>query len=203
MSQLSLSFKDRIISVHQLNQANDLIIGHTPDCDFVIDSLAVSPKHAKITFSDRVYSIETIDSEAIVLINNQNIDTKTPLSDGDDITIGKHNLLFNFDERNKAAPDRKPEEPAVTKQLNGWLQYLNGSEMGKTKQIRQKMRNIHDEQEDNIALISKRNDGFYISFLKGDEPLRVNSVSIGETSLKLETNSKISIGSQEILFFID
>jgi len=202
VSQISLSFKDRILSVQQLNQSEDLIIGHSPDCNFQIDSLAISEEHAKITYSDRVYSIEAIDNNAIIIINNKNIDNKTALSDGDNIIIGKHNLLFNFDERNTAPPKKKPDTP-ITKQPNGWLQYLNGSEMGKTKQIKQKMQNINDENEDNVALISKRNDGFYISFLKGEKPPGVNGVSIGETSLKLETNSKITIGSQEILFFID
>ena len=202
MSQLSLLFKDRILSIHPLNQNDEMIVGQAPDCQLQIDSLAVSEKHANITYDDSVYSIEPIDSDSIILINDINISEKTPLSDGDKITIGKHSLVFNFDERNNATEDSEVEIH-FQEQLTGWLQYINGSEMGTTKQIRQKMRNISDEHEDNIALISKREDGFYLSYLKGDEPPKVNNISIGEKSLKLENNSEILIGEQKILFFME
>ncbi len=202
MSQLSLLFKDRILSVHPLNQNDEMIVGQASDCHLQIDSLAVSEKHAKITYDDRLYSVEPIDSDSIILINDINISEKTPLSDGDEITIGKHSLVFNFDERNNATEDSEVEVH-FQEQLNGWLQYINGSEMGTTKQIRQKMRNISDEHEENIALISKRADGFYLSYLKGDEPPKVNDISIGEKSLKLENNSEILIGEQKILFFME
>ncbi len=202
MSQLSLLFKDRILSVHPLNKNDEMIVGQASDCQLQIDSLAVSEKHANITYDDGVYSIEPIDSDSIILINDINISGKTQLSDGDKITIGKHSLVFNFDERNNATED-SDVEIHFQEQLTGWLQYINGSEMGTTKQIRQKMRNISDEHEDNIALISKREDGFYLSYLKGDEPPKVNDISIGEKSLKLENNSEILIGEQKILFFME
>ena len=202
MSQVSLLFKDRILSVHPLSQESDLIIGQAAECQLQIDSLAISQKHAKISYSDHSYSIESIDSDAIILVNNIQIDAISPLSDGDDITIGKHSLIFNFDERNKNISDDLADEP-IPEQHTGWLQYINGREMGKTKQIRQQMRNISDEQEANVALVSKRSDGFYISYLKGDEPPKVNDISIGEKSLKLENNSEISLGNQKILFYMD
>ena len=202
MSQLSLLFKDRILSVHPLNQNDAMTVGQASDCQLQIDSLAVSEKHAKITYDDQVYSIESIDSDSVILINDISINEKTPLSDGDKITIGKHSLVFNFDERNNAIEDDELEIQ-FQEQLTGWLQYINGSEMGKTKQIRQKMQNITDENKDNIALISKRSDGFYLSYLKGDEPPEVNNISIGEKSQKLENNSEILIGEQKILFFME
>ena len=202
MSQISILFKDRILSVHQLSQDEPLMIGQSDECQLQIDSLAIQSKHAKISYSDRVYSIESMDSDAAIHINSIEVDTLTPLSDGDDISIGKHSLIFNFDERNKNTSTTTPDE-AITQHLTGWLQYINGVEMGKTKPIKQKMQNISDEQENNVALISRRADGFYISYLKGEESPRVNDVSIGEKSLKLESNSEISLGAQKILFYMD
>lgn len=202
MSQVSLLFKDRILSVYQLNQQDDFIIGHAKDCNIPIDSLAISPKHAKISYADHCYSIEAIDNDAIILVNNKKLDAALHLSDSDTISIGKHTLLFAFDEHNEKSPTAQ-STAFIKSQSKGWLQYLNGRNMGMSIQIKQNMINISDENEDNIALISNRSDGFYLSYLKGDETPRLNGINIGEKSTKIGNNSNISIGSQEVLFYIE
>lgn len=205
MSRLSLSFKDRILSIYQLNQHNDFIIGHAPECNIHIDSLAVSPKHAKITFDNHDYLIEKLDNESKILINNKIVNFSTHLSDGDHINIGKHTLLFSFDESNEDYPP--PPEPFSKPKLktsnSGWIQYLNGGKMGQTIHIQHNMITISDDKEDHVAMIANRSDGFYISFLKGDKPPEVNKTSIGDRSEKLEDNSTISLGSQEVLFYLE
>ncbi len=206
MSQVSLLFKDRILSIHHLDQYNNFIIGHAPDCHIHIDSLAVEPHHAKITYDNHTYLIEPIEQQSKILINNKMIESNTHLSDGDQISLGKHTLVFTFDERNETREFREPELVITASKKpasSGWIQFLNGKKMGKTVQIKQNMTNITDETEDNIALISNRSDGFYISYLKGEQPPRVNNASIGEASKTLVSNSRISIGQQEILFYID
>lgn len=205
MSQVSLLFKDRILSIHHLDQYNDFIIGHAPDCHIHIDSLAVNPQHAKIKYDNHIYMIEKVGSKSNIIINNKKIESDAHLSDGDQIRLGKHTLVFTFDERNENHEFREPEPiPAADKSKHtGWIQFLNGHKMGKTIQIKQSMTNITDEKEDNIALISNRSDGFYISHLKGKQSPKVNNARIGEKSASLMTNSRISIGTQEILFYID
>lgn len=209
MSQVSLLFKDRILSIHQLNQFKDFIIGHAADCQIRIDSLAVGSHHARISYDDRTYWIETLEDELedklIVQVNNNKIDSLTQLSDSDKISLGKHTLIFTFDERNETHEFREPAPAPVQKDSKGkgWLQFLNGQKMGKTLQIKKGMTHVSDEQENNIALISNRSDGFYISYLKGKQPPEVNNVSIGEKSAKLTTNSRISLGTQDILFYVD
>ena len=166
VSQVSLLFKDRILSIYSLNKHNNFVIGNTPDCQIHINSLAVSPKHAQITYSDHTYFIEELDNKSNILINNKRIDSREHLSDGDHITLGKHTLIFSFDERNEL-PEHKEDFAPVTNNAIGWIQYLNGHNMGKTIQIKNNMSNISDEKENNIAMISSRSDGFYISYLKG------------------------------------
>ena len=202
MSYISLYFKDRLLNLHPLHQDDEIIIGQAEDCNLCIDSLAISPQHAKITCSDHVYSIEAMSGDAKLLINDNEVSGITPLSDGDIIIVGKHNLHFNFDEPNEMTTTQEPMT-LIPEQLTGWLQYINGSEMGKTKKIGKKMRNISDEKEENIALISKRGNDFYISYLKGDKPPIVNNISIGEKSFKLDNNCEISIGNQKIVFFME
>ena len=205
MSQVSLLFKDRILSIHHLDQYNDFIIGHAPDCHIIIDSLAVNPHHAKIVFDNHAYTIEKLENESDIFINNKKIESAVHLTDGDQISLGKHTLIFTFDERNENHEFREPEPAPASAHCSGtgWIQYLNGHKMGKTVQIKKNMTHISDEKESNVALISNRSDGFYISYLKGKQPPQVNNVSIGEKSTTLTTNSRISLGSQEILFYID
>jgi len=200
LSQMSLLFKDRILSIHPLDRYNHFIIGHAHNCHIHIDSLAVNDKHAQITYDNQVYLIEPLDDTANVLINNKKIDSAVALSDGDRITLGKHTLIFSFDERNERDEQREPEFVAHNNGI-GWIQYLNGRNMGKTVQIKKNMANISDEHEHNIAMIANRSDGFYISYLKGKHSPKVNNKRIGERSTRLENNSRISLGSQDILFY--
>ncbi|MCN4143850.1 MAG: FHA domain-containing protein [Thiohalomonas sp.] len=202
-SQVSLLFKDRILSIHPLDQHNSFVIGNSPDCQIQIDSLAVSPRHAKITFTDQTYFIEELENESDILINNKKIDSSEHLSDADRITLGKHTLVFSFDERNERHEQREPDFVPITNNGIGWIQYLNGRDMGKTTQIKKNMSNISDDKENNIAMISNPSDGFYISYLKGKKPPMVNNVSIGEKSTRLANNSRISLASQEIRFYIN
>lgn len=203
MSQVSLLFKDRILSIFQLHQDQDAIIGNEPDCSILIDSLAISPRHAKIYFDDNYYVLEEMENTSNILVNGRKIDMATKLSDGDRITVGKHTLAFTFDERNEDHQIKEPRQPVVTDQRVGWIQYLSGDKLGKTIQIKNNMTNISDDSEENVALISNRKDGFYISYLQGDEHPRINSTSIGEKSVKLEDNNRISIGKQELLFYLE
>jgi predicted component of type VI protein secretion system len=205
VSQVSLLFKDRILSIHPLNQYNDFVIGHAHDCHIHIDSLAVNPHHAKILYDNHTYTIEAVEDESDILINNKKIESSTHLSDGDRISLGKHTLIFTFDERNEKHEFREPASAptSIAKNGTGWIQYLNGQKLGTTTQIKKNMTNINDNKSDNVALISIRSDGFYVSYLKGKQPPKLNGKSIGDKSTRLTTNSRISLGSQEILFYID
>ncbi len=205
MSQVSLLFKDRILSIHQLNQHQDFLIGHAPDCAIHIDSLAVKGHHARISYmaGNHSYKIAPVDDSADIFIENQPVQNETELSDGDHIKLGKHTLIFTFDERNekhKAVP-REPEKP-IKQTGTGWIQYLNGSKLGNTQQIKHNMMNITDDSGQHVALISNRHDGFYLSWLQGKPP-KVNKQSIGEKSFRLDNNSYIAVGKTNVLFYID
>ncbi|MCP3850703.1 MAG: FHA domain-containing protein [Gammaproteobacteria bacterium] len=206
MSQVSLLFKERILSIHPLHQSGDFTVGHAPDCQIHIDSLAVSSHHAKIHYQDRTYIIEPLNSDSEVKINHTKIESSSHLSDGDIISLGKHTLVFSFDERNEAHEVQEPpifQDASPQGGQTAWLQYLNGLKMGQSIQIKKNVTRINDTMAEHIALISIRSDGFYISYLKGKHSPKVNNIHIGEKSTKLKTNTRILVGSQEMLFFID
>ncbi len=178
------------------------VIGHEDNCQIHIDSLAVSAYHAKITFENQSYYIETIDDESNMLINNRNIIGKIALSDGDEIILGKHKLIFNFDERSDKRDQQSILAPPIFDIGIGWVQYINGVNMGKTIQIKNSMTTVNNDDESIIAMVSNRADGFYISHLKGEQLTQVKDLEIGDQSSLLMTNSHITLGKQELLFYI-
>jgi pSer/pThr/pTyr-binding forkhead associated (FHA) protein len=199
VSKLSLLFKDRILSIHQLDQYQKFVIGHDQHCNIHIDSLAVRSEHATISFTNNTYSIKPEKSDADVYVNGKEITAQTALMDGDKINLGKHILLFSLE------PEKKKflsEENELSRQRSAWLQFLNGSDMGKTMPINKSMTNIN-HQDEFIALISNRKDGFYLSHLKGKNPTRVNDKNIGDRSICLKHKSRINVGPLELLFYLD
>jgi len=205
VSQLTILFKDRILSVHTLDRFSEMLVGSDQHCHIIIDSLAINPQHAKIIYNNHSYAIKALSDQSDIIINGVKIHSCTDLSDGDQIALGKHTMSFTFDERNSAPTPQKPEtDPFAhsTESTTGWIQYLNGVNMGKTLQIKQGMTNISDTTEEHIALLSHRNDGFYISHLKGKHPPQVNGKTIGDKSATLANDSSIFLGAQELLFYI-
>ncbi len=199
MSKLSLLFKDRILSIHELDQRQTFMIGHEPHCHIHIDSLAVKPEHACISFSNNQYSITPEQNDADIFINGIPIYENTLLTDGDKIRLGKHTLIFSFNETEKSLT---AEHLQSARPRAAWIQFLNGSDMGKTMPINKSMTNINHQNE-YIALIANRKDGFYLSHLKGSHPPQVNQLDIGDRSFCLEDKSHISIGSLNMMFYID
>lgn len=68
-------------------------IGRSPDCDVFLDDVTVSRRHAHIAGSGSSYTIEDEGSLNGTYVNRQRIDA-SPLSDGDEIQIGKYRLIF-------------------------------------------------------------------------------------------------------------
>ena len=199
MSKLSLLFKDRILSIHELDQQQKYIIGHDPHCHIQIDSLAVNAEHASVSYINEHFCIEPNSKDAEVFINETPVSDQTRLEDGDKINLGKHTLVFSFIEENNIAT---PEAQELPSQRSAWVQFLNGTDMGKTMPINKSMVNIN-HQDEYVALISNRSDGFYLSHLKGATTPQVNEKDIGDQSINLKDQSRINIGPLELKFYLD
>ena len=70
----------------------------------VIDNLGVSGWHAKIEWREKGVFFVDLDSTNGSFINEKPISSQK-LEDGDVITIGKHSLLFAFDEKRSQSDD--------------------------------------------------------------------------------------------------
>ena len=87
-----LRFKDREIGRWEMDRPR-LRIGRTPDNDIVIDNLGVSRLHAVIEEDKGAYSVRDCDSLNGTVVNGERTPHKT-LQDGDEISIGKHTIVF-------------------------------------------------------------------------------------------------------------
>jgi pSer/pThr/pTyr-binding forkhead associated (FHA) protein len=199
VAQLTLSFKGRRLKVFAL-QAGDCIIGRAPDCTIRIDSLAVAPRHARVHCEDDSCLIEPLDPEHPLSVQDQPVAEAHRLEEGDLIQIGKHNLSFSFD--SPVSQDEPPAPAATVVRLPaiGWLQIQNGPHLGRTIRLNKAFSRI-GKPDGELAVIAHRDDGYFLSMLRGDEGPRVNGQSIGESRHRLEENDQVEIGELRVQFF--
>ena len=218
MSKLTLSFRGKVLKVFPITQGT-VTVGSNPSCFIRIDSLAVSPTHAKINTHGNKSIITAVDAtEGVYLFQNKI--TEHQLKDGDLLRVGKHNLSFSFEESNEQAnQDSTTSIDISTNSVHlqesfaktatsssaykqGWLQILNGQNLGKTLSLNRSMTNI-GKPGVATAVITRRNDGYFISHLEGKASPMVGSQAIGERSIKLSEGDVIQIGNIKMQFYLE
>ncbi|MBZ0073021.1 MAG: PilZ domain-containing protein [Thiohalobacteraceae bacterium] len=199
MAKLTLSFKDKKLRLFPITAA-ELLVGRDTDCGIHIDSLAIQPRHARIFEDNGAYHIESLQSQALVLVNQKPTTEPTALRDGDLIQVGKHTLSFSSEPASEGmqfSPAAVPAHP-----ITGWLQIMSGSHLGRTIRLDRAMTRLGKTGK-NSAMIVRREDGYYISHLEGDTPPRVNDASIGASSPRLNAGDCVRIGKLELHFYLD
>ncbi|MBI2816716.1 MAG: FHA domain-containing protein [Acidobacteria bacterium] len=92
MAKVILKYEAAVLKEIPLQKAT-MTIGRTPGNDLVIDNLAVSGLHARLVLEEDHFLVEDMNSLNGTFLNGQRI-RKSQLSDGDEILIGKHTLIF-------------------------------------------------------------------------------------------------------------
>lgn len=214
MSKLTLTFKGNILRVYPVLKG-PMLIGRDPGCTIQIDSLAVSPQHARIDTQQQTSVLVDLDSESGTYVGQDKI-TKHLLKDGDVIRVGKHLLAYKYEadanmaggeEDMIAAPEIEEITPAQAKAATretrqGWLQILNGQNLGKTLSLNRSMTNL-GKPGVATAVITRRDDGYFLSHLEGKYPPLVDNKPIGEQTLKLKDGDTIQIGNIKMQFYLD
>ena len=78
---------------HFSPQGERTTIGRSPDCDIFLDDVTVSRKHAELVQEDGRFTIRDLGSLNGTYVNRRRIES-SPLSDGDELQIGKYRLTF-------------------------------------------------------------------------------------------------------------
>jgi hypothetical protein len=207
MPKLTLSFKGRVIDVYHLDK-KETSLGRDQACDIAIDSLAIAPQQALIRKSSTdEYQLEAINEEFPVLLNQEKIELIS-LSHGDVIQLGKHTLTYSDDVMelgtdigNSTGSDEKELDDYSTPNghSSGVLQIMNGENFGRIIPLKRNMTRIGHAGGD-CAMISKRNDGYFLSFLEGPSPPTVNRISIGNVTHRLNNGDIIEVGGTKMQF---
>lgn len=93
MARLVLTFEGRVLRELPIN-SSDASIGRAPDNDLVIDNLAVSNHHARVSCQDGNLFVEDLQSLNGTFLNDMRIE-RAALHSGNRIQIGKHTILVD------------------------------------------------------------------------------------------------------------
>lgn len=233
MPTLMLKFKEKTVGKYHLRKGEALTIGRMENNDVVIENLAVSGHHAKIDSVDDGFLLTDLKSKNGSFVNKQLVSSHW-LKHGDAIDIGKHTLVFAYEE-GEPRPDDAPAvgmdqtmvmdtakhremmakspakmEPQMPEKEEpiGVLSFLSGGE-GEVE-LSKKLARIGKKPSSDIvvrglmvgqtaATISKRPNGYYLSYVEGISKPKVNGETV-KKSVMLKEFDVIEIGSVKMQF---
>jgi len=97
MPTLTLMFKNEAMALFDLKQGRSLTIGRRNDNDIIINNLAVSGFHGKIDSVGDGFVYIDLQSKNGSFVNEKLINSHW-LEDGDMVSIGKHSLVFAYNQ---------------------------------------------------------------------------------------------------------
>jgi len=209
VSKLTLSFKGKVLKVFPVLKGS-MVIGSDPSCTIQIDSLAVQPEHAKIETVNSDSIISDLGTDEGTFIGQTKIEGLQPIKDGDVVRIGKHTLTYHFEEGIssevdavvEAVEEEAPIQMEAQTKTQGWLQIMNGANLGKTMSLNRSMTNL-GKPGISTAVITKRHDGYFISQLEGNHPLLIKNQELGDKSHQLTDGDTIQIGNIKMQFYLE
>jgi pSer/pThr/pTyr-binding forkhead associated (FHA) protein len=210
MAKLTPTFKGRVIDVFHIEHEKTEI-GRNEDCTIPIDSLAIAPVQAVITrIDDQNYRIQALDEAFPVLVNHEKTE-ETTLNHGDVIQAGKHTLTFSEDVMDLGTvlgPNTTDDDLAAEAESadddestinSGVLQIMSGDDFGRIIPLKRNMIRIGHAGAD-CAIVARREDGYYISFLEGANPPSINKKPIGNQAQIIKDGDIIDLGGTQMQF---
>jgi len=94
MPFLILKYQGKMIRQYTVEYGRPLSIGRNEKNDIIIGNLAVSGFHARVEFHENNVVVSDLESKNGTYVNGNRV-KKATLSSGDELGVGKHQLLFS------------------------------------------------------------------------------------------------------------
>lgn len=216
MAKLVLSVDGVIIREIALTK-DRMTIGRKPHNDIVIDNLAVSGEHAVIITVVNDFFLEDIDSTNGTFVNGQPV-KKHFLQNGDVIELGKYKLKFlndagmefaaSVNSGNTLPPgaieakkESKSAAPSKTSGVQAVICLLNGSNAGRELKLTKALTTL-GRPGVQVAVISKRPHGYFITHVQGTQFPVVNGKTLGTEAHALQADDIFELSGTRMQFVL-
>ena len=195
MAKLTLSLGGKPLKSLILTD-REILIGSDPSCDIPVDDAYLQPVHARITGNGKNYRVAAVSETGELRINHGHA-YEHLLQDGDLIMFGAYTLAF-LDEHAHAHVHINPMAP----EPRGALRILGGKNRGRVIHLDNPVTRFGSAGSLS-AMISRHEDGFYLSHLEGEVFPQVNRVTIGQDAFPLNAGDRIAMGGLEFEYNIE
>lgn len=186
-------------------------IGRRANNDLVIDHVAISGQHAVIVAMNNDYFLEDLNSTNGTQVNGQPV-KKHFLRDNDIINLAPYKVRFVADSGN--APKREPGklieravgvakdkdvDPASSAKQVACIRVLSGASAGKEIMLSKPLTTV-GRPGVQVAVITHRKHGYFLTHVEGNNFPIVNGESIGSNARLLKFDDIIDLSGTQMLF---
>lgn len=226
MAKLVVMLNGAMVGNHFIDKGR-IAIGRRPGNDIHLDDPAVSKEHAVIQTVGNDHIFEDLGSTNGSTVNGRRI-TKHILQNGDAIDIGAYRIKYaNIKANPEMDYDRTlmirtvDREIGAAPQSAGWeaggpptarSSLRAGFPLGEARGIKGEFAGQKIELErplktfgtagEQVAVIVRRPQGYFIVHVEGNKTARVNGHAIGSEPHALQDGDVIEVGQEEFQFFL-
>ena len=218
MSKLVLTLDGALLGEYPLEKKY-VTLGRRATNDIQIDNLAISGDHARFITLGEETLIEDLESTNGSQINGKKVQ-KQALRHGDVVAIGKYKLTYVNEAGNGALPsddfentiliqasdEEELAEAAVTDAeassnavRSARVQVLNGPATGKELELTKTLTTL-GKTGVQVAVITRRPHGYFITHVEGEQTPEVNGAAIGMQAHQLADHDVIDLADRAGLF---
>jgi predicted component of type VI protein secretion system len=190
-AKLVLSFGDLVLRSIPIVK-DSITIGRRPYNDVALDDLTVSGEHAAILVVDGERMIKDLNSRNGTQVNGLPIQAKR-LEHADLIEVGIYRMRYLL--------ERRPNAATVPDAVAGdvYIEWLSGPERGREQPVERPIVSITGGVNQ-VAALSRRKNGYFITHLEGLAFPLVNGDSIGLGARQLADGDLVELAGTMLRF---
>ncbi len=185
-----------------------LTLGRRPYNDLVLDDLTVSGEHALVSLGPDGILLRDLNSRNGTLVDGRAI-SECVVEPGSRIEIGIYRLEFEADSTDapdamqaeadgvRAAAAEAGEARTPLACVEASLEYETGAFAGVRQRLDRSITRITDGGAQ-VAVISRRKSGYFLTHLEGPDTPRVNGESLGHAGRRLADGDHLELGASLI-----